>query len=179
MALRTFTIGTTLLLALVLTACGAASDEPTPAASPPRAAESTSVRTSPAPESTRDEPSVVGTIVRFSAGDAVVDVTIGEDSPATRDFLSMLPMTLELAEFNGREKIAYPGRELAWEGSPGSDPADGDLIYFTPWGNIGFYYDTSGIGYSDDTLHLGTYDATEEELSRFEGARTSVEIVEQ
>ncbi|HWV50558.1 MAG TPA: cyclophilin-like fold protein [Microbacterium sp.] len=171
---RMFTIGALLVLALTLAACSAASE-----AEAPTSARPTAVRTSPAPEPTREEATVVGTVVRFSAGDAVVDVTIGEDSPATRDFLSMLPMTFELEEFNGREKIAYPGRELAWEGSPGSDPEDGDLIYFTPWGNIGFYYDTSGIGYSDDTLHLGTYEATEEELSRFEGAQTTVEIAEQ
>jgi hypothetical protein len=33
-----------------------------------------------------------------------VGVTIGEDSPATRNFLGMLPLTLTLKEFNGREK---------------------------------------------------------------------------
>lgn len=66
--------------------------------------------------------SVVGTVVRFSAGTETVDVTIGEDSPATRDFLRMLPLTLTLEEFNGREKIADLPRELNYEGSPGSDP---------------------------------------------------------
>ncbi len=108
----------------------------------------------------------------------MVDVTIGEDSPATRDFLSRLPMTLELEEFNGREKIAYLEPELDWPGSPGSDPEDGDLIYYTPWGNLGFYYDTTGVGYSEATLHIGTYDATEAELADFEGQQTAVEILD-
>ena len=76
-------------------------------------------------------------------------MTIDEDNPAVRDFLSMLPLTLTLEEFAGREKIAYLPRELAHGGSPGSDPEDGDLIYYVPWGNIGFYYNTAGIGYSD------------------------------
>jgi len=48
----------------------------------------------------------------------------------------MLPPTLTLEEFNGREKIAQPPRSLCYEGSPGSDPEDGDLIYFMPWGNL-------------------------------------------
>lgn len=39
--------------------------------------------------------------------------------------------------------------------SPGTDPENGDLIYFTPWGNIGFYYDADGIGYSDQTCTSG------------------------
>ena len=57
----------------------------------------------------------------------VVDVVIGQDNPAVRDFLSMLPLTLMVDEFNGREKIAYLPRKLAHAGSPGSDPEDGDL----------------------------------------------------
>jgi hypothetical protein len=123
--------------------------------------------------------SVEGTVVRFTAGNASVDVTIGQDSPASRDFVSMLPMTLELEDLNTKEKIAYLPRELRWDGSPGSDPEDGDLIYYSPWGNIGFYYDASGIDYSDQTLHLGTYHATEAELARFEGQRTRVQVVQQ
>ena len=46
----------------------------------------------------------------------------------------------------------------------GHDPEDGDLIYYVPWGNLGFYYNAEGIGYSDATIHLGTYDAQLEQL---------------
>src|SRR5687768_3994463 len=101
---------------------------------------------------------VIGTVVRFSNETTSVDVTINEDNPAVRDFLSMLPLTLTLEEFAGREKISYLPRELRHRGSPGSDPESGDLIYFVPWGNLGFYYNAEGIGYSNDTIHLGTYD---------------------
>lgn len=115
--------------------------------------------------------------MRFSRGSASVEVTLGEDNPAVRDFLSMLPLTLMLEEFNGREKIAYLPRELAHAGSPGSDPEDGDLIYYIPWGNLGFYYNTGGIGYSDQTIHLGTYDASLEQLEQLEGQEVTVEVV--
>jgi hypothetical protein len=119
---------------------------------------------------------VAGTVVRFTAGKESVDVTIDQDSPATGDFLAMLPLTLTMKEFNGREKIADLPRELNYEGSPGSDPENGDLIYYTPWHNLGFYYNAAGIGYSDQTIHLGRYDATVQELARFEGQKTTVEI---
>jgi len=119
---------------------------------------------------------VVGTVLRFSAGSTSVEVTINEDNPAVRDFLSMLPLTLTLEEFAGREKIAYLPRELAHAGSPGSDPEDGDLIYYVPWGNLGFYYNTAGIGYSDQTIHLGTYNASLDQLEQLEGQDVIVEV---
>ena len=124
-----------------------------------------------------DVEQVVGTVVRFSAGSTSVEVAIGEDNPAVRDFLSMLPLTLTLEEFNGREKIAYLPRKLAHAGSPGSDPEDGDLIYYVPWGNLGFYYNTAGIDYSDQTIHLGTYDASLDQLAQLEGRDVTVEVV--
>lgn len=122
---------------------------------------------------------VVGTVVRFTAGSTSVDLTIGEDNPTVRDFLSRLPLTMEFEEFAGREKIGYFEPKLATEGSPGSDPEDGDLIYFVPWGNLGFYYDTSGIDYSDLTIHIGTYNASMEELEALEGQPVSVAVVQE
>ena len=119
---------------------------------------------------------VVGTIVRFSSSRTSVDVTIGQNNPAVRDFLSMLPLTLRVEEFTGREKISYLPRRLRHRGSPGSDPKNGDLIYFVPWGNLGFYYNAEGIGYSDATIHLGTYDAPLDQLERLEG-RVTVRVI--
>ncbi|NAZ85728.1 hypothetical protein GTR00_06375 [Kineococcus sp. T90] len=129
------------------------------------------------PASTAGARHVVGTVVRFTSPRTSVDVTIGQDSPASRDLLSMLPLTLPVQDLAGREKISYLPRELQHAGTPGSDPEDGDLIYFTPWGNLGFYYDASGIGYSDDTLHLGTYEAAIEQLEVLEGEAVRVEVV--
>jgi hypothetical protein len=170
------------LLVAMLTACAPASESGpentrsvTPATTPTAFPE-------PSPSPARNEQTaqakVVGTIVRFASDRTIVDVTIGEDSPGVRDFLSMLPLEVTVEEFAGSEKIAYLPRELNHTGSPGSDPEDGDLIYFTPWGNLGFYYDTTGIGYSEATLHLGTYDATEEQLSLLEGGPVTIAVVD-
>ncbi len=115
---------------------------------------------------------IMGTVVRFTSEATSVDVTIGADSPAVRDFLSMLPLSLTLEEHAGREKIGTLPRALTLDGSPGSDPEDGDLIYFVPWGNLGFYYNAEGIGYSDQTLHIGTYEASLEQLEALEGTVT-------
>ena len=174
-----FTVG--LFVVLAQTGCGsqdrddASADDDQPAASVTEPRASTTQPPAPQPATTTThsgEGEIVGTIVRFSSSTASVDVTIGEDNPAVRDFLSMLPLTITLEEFAGREKIGYPPRELRHRGSPGSDPENGDLIYFVPWGNLGFYYNAEGIGYSDDTINLGTYDATLDELTQLEGEVT-------
>lgn len=117
-------------------------------------------------------------LVRFSSSGTSVDVKITHENPTARDFLSMLPLTMPVREFAGREKIGDLPRELEIEGSKGSEPVDGDLIYFKPWGNVGFYYNTAGIGYSDQTIHLGTYDATVDQLKLLEGTDITVARVE-
>ena len=84
-------------LGLLLTACSAppggtpslASASPTPAAEPA-------------------ERQVAGTVVTFTAGSVVVKAVIEEDTPTTRSFLAMLPMTLSFSDFGGREKVASP-----------------------------------------------------------------------
>lgn len=121
---------------------------------------------------------MVGKVVRFTGGSTSVDVTIGADNPGVRDFLSMLPLTLKLEEFAGREKIGYLPRKLKHSGSPGSDPEDGDLIYFIPWGNLGFYYNTAGIDYSNQTIHIGTYKASLGTLERLSAQPVTVEILQ-
>ena len=135
--------------------------------------------TAPIPAATTTDPAGAGdsqTIVRFSAADAHVDVTIAGDDATIRDFLSMLPLTLQFEEFNGREKISYLPRPLDTTDTAGSDPKDGDLIYYAPWGNLGFYYNTAGIGFSDDVIHLGTYNATASELTALEDGDVTVDI---
>ncbi|KQR46836.1 hypothetical protein ASF82_05370 [Frigoribacterium sp. Leaf164] len=168
----------------VLTGCSSATGQtPDPAGASTPAAEPSAAGTArptpeagptPEPEAPRE---VVGTVIRFSGGGSVVDVTLEEDNPTTRDLLTRLPTTLRLEEFAGREKIGYPSPGLIVEGSPGSDPEDGDLIYFTPWGNIGFYYDASGIDYSEKTIHLGSYDATPDQLAAFDDTDVTIEVV--
>ena len=166
---------TLVVLVLVAGGCGGDGSTTTTPVQTPRQSEApaTAQATPTADADARQsEDRVEGTVVRFSRGDVSVDVTIGEDNPTSRDFLSRLPATITIEEFAGREKISYLKPELDTTDSPGSDPEDGHLIYFVPWGNLGFYYNAEGIDYSDDTIHLGTYEATREKLAQLEGEVT-------
>lgn len=112
-------------------------------------------------ERVEEEQTVVGTTVHFTAGQTVVEVAITEDNATTRDFLSMLPMTLVFEDFNGMEKIAYPPRGLDVTGSEGMKPEVGDLFSYVPWENLGFFYDTGSLGFSQQLVRIGRTDDIE------------------
>lgn len=120
--------------------------------------------TAPVSVPTTGDPAVTAARISFTAGHAQVVVRV-EDNPTSRDLLARLPLTLEFQEFSGREKISYLTEPLTTGGSPGSAPRDGTLIYYKPWGNLGFYYNATG-GHDDNLITLGT---VESGMDRLEG----------
>ncbi len=139
MRLKTLVATGSLLTTVVLAGCGASDTISAPSTST-RSATSAPSPTPSAPPTVATEASadqVVGTVVRFSKGSTRVEVTIDQDSPAVRDFLSMLPLTLTLEEFAGREKIADPPRELAYAGPPDAGRAAGAPALL--WSAVGLH----------------------------------------
>lgn len=64
-----------------------------------------------------------------------------KDTPAGRDFLAHLPLTLTLKDFGGNEKIADLPRPLSKEGAPDAvTPRKGDVAFYAPWGNLALFY---------------------------------------
>ena len=195
------TMGRLMTLALVsvgavtLAACsggGSATSATTPAAgsgpsaltAPPQtpnsggqAASTPTGAATPAPEgSTR--PDMGEPRVRFAAGGTEIIVRIA-DNPTSRDFVSMLPLTLDFEDFAGMEKLGYLPRRLTTEGSSGSAPANGDLIYFVPWGNLGFFYNAErrDPSYDDRVIPIGTVEAGYERLDNLETGPVSAELI--
>jgi hypothetical protein len=77
-----------------------------------------------------------------------------DDSPAARDFASLLPLTLTLEDYHSTEKIGDLPRRLSVEGAPaGIDPSPGDITYYAPWGNLAIFY--NDFGYSKGLVKLG------------------------
>ncbi|MFB7223617.1 cyclophilin-like fold protein [Streptomyces sp. NPDC056227] len=90
------------------------------------------------------------------------------DSPAARDLASLLPLTLELEDFHGTERIGYPLRKLTTDGTPQPSAAKaGDLAYYAPWGNLALFY-KNGPSPSADLLILGHLDVSAEQLAQAE-----------
>jgi hypothetical protein len=55
--------------------------------------------------------------IRIKAGDKVVTATL-VDNPTSRDFISLLPLTVTLEDHAATEKITYLPRKLSTEGAP-------------------------------------------------------------
>ncbi|WP_433479529.1 cyclophilin-like fold protein [Spirillospora sp. CA-142024] len=105
--------------------------------------------------------------IRVTLDGQPFDATLN-GSPAARDLASLLPLTLDLEDFHGTERIGYPPRKLTTDGAPGPAAAKaGDIAYFAPWGNLALFY-RDGPAASPDLLILGHIDAGADQLAKAE-----------
>jgi hypothetical protein len=101
----------------------------------------------------------------FNKEEVIVNM---DDNPTSKDFLSLLPLTLTFEDYVGTEKISYPSNKLSTEKAPsGMDPTIGDFTYFAPWGNLAIYY--KDFGYSKGLIKLGEIKSGIEKLENLNG----------
>ncbi|WP_269581263.1 cyclophilin-like fold protein [Roseibium sp. Sym1] len=105
---------------------------------------------------TETQQETVMTRIQVIAGDKVLAATL-DDTPAGRDFASMLPLDLTLTDYHGIEKVADLPRELNTTGSPASyAPKTGDITLYAPWGNLAIFY--KPFQSSRGLVRLGEFD---------------------
>lgn len=103
--------------------------------------------------------------VKITVGDTVLTATM-LDNETSRDFITMLPLTLTLKDYAGTEKISDLPKRLSTEGAPsGYDPSVGTIAYYAPWGNLAIYYED--FGYSSGLVPLGHIESGIEKLKTF------------
>lgn len=94
--------------------------------------------------------------ITLTAENTVITATL-TDSQTSRDFASLLPLTVTLEDYAGTEKISYLPKKLTTAGAPpGSDPSIGDITYYAPWGNLAIFY--KDFGYANGLVILGKID---------------------
>jgi hypothetical protein len=114
--------------------------------------------------------------IRMDVEGTVITATL-EDNATSRDFVSLLPLTLALQDYAATEKISDPPRKLSTAGAPpGSDPSIGDICYYAPWGNLALFYRDSG--YASGLVKLGKIDSGVEALRRSGSLRVTIELSE-
>ncbi|KAB2350077.1 hypothetical protein F8566_09675 [Actinomadura rudentiformis] len=147
-------------LAVAVAACS--SGQPAPSAEPSASApRPTAPRGTPAAPSERNS----SMDIRVTLDGQPVNATLN-GSPAARDLASLLPLTLDLEDFHGTERIGYPPRKLTTDGAPAPAAAKaGDIAYFAPWGNLALFY-KDGPSASADLLILGHIDADTAQLAK-------------
>lgn len=101
-----------------------------------------------------------------------------DDNETSRDFVSLLPLTLTLKDYAANEKISDLPKRLSTEGAPqGSDPSVGDIAYYAPWGNLALFH--KDLGYSIGLVKLGTIDSGVEALSRPGPLKVTIERIKE
>ena len=113
--------------------------------------------------------------IRIITPDAVMHARL-EDNPTARNFWSMLPLTLQLDDYAGTEKVSMLARRLEMDRAPdGITPVEGDVTYYAPWGNIAIYY--KDFGYSPGLIKLGEITSGMAHL-KFSGAKqATIELI--
>lgn len=87
-----------------------------------------------------------------------------DNNKSSKQFLEMLPLTLEFEDYNDTEKIATLPEKLSTEDAPsGYDPQIGDFSYYAPWGNLSIFY--KDFRYSNSLVKLGTFESGIEKLA--------------
>lgn len=100
--------------------------------------------------------------IRFDVEDTVITATL-DDNATSRDFVSLLPLTLTLEDYAATEKVGDLPRRLSTERAPsGVEPATGDVAYYAPWGNLAIFY--RDFRYSTGLVRLGKLDSGIETL---------------
>lgn len=149
---------TTGALLLTMTACANDSSSPQESSSAPRSETSASGSPSSSDRSTPMD-------IRVTLDGEPVDATLNS-SPAARDLATLLPLAMDLKDFQGTERIADLPRRLTTNGAPEPTAAKvGDIAYFAPWGNLGLFYE-DGPSASENLLILGHIDVGADQLSQ-------------
>jgi hypothetical protein len=105
--------------------------------------------------------------IRIKVKDTVLTATM-INTETSRDFISMLPLTLNMKDYSGTEKISDLPRKLSTKNAPsGCDPSVGDITYYSPWGNLAIFY--KDFGYSKGLVKLGSLDGGVEQLGSIKG----------
>lgn len=91
--------------------------------------------------------------IQITAGNTVLTATM-YNSAAAADFLSLLPLTLNLTDYAGTEKVSELPKRLNTKDAPATyKPSVGELTYYAPWGNLAIFY--KGFGYASGLVGLG------------------------
>ena len=100
------------------------------------------------------------------------------DSETTRDFLSLLPLTLTMNDLFGREKFFHLPRAISEGGKRTRTYEVGDVIYWSPGPDVAVYYRHDGQSIpSPGIIAIGKIDSGVEALDVPGPVRATIELL--
>lgn len=104
--------------------------------------------------------------IKFSFDNKEIIVVL-ENNSAAESLLEQLPLTLEFEDYSNIEKITYlPQKFDISQASDSCTPHKGDLTYYSPWGNLAFFY--RDFRHSKGLVPLGKIESGAEELKEID-----------
>lgn len=104
----------------------------------------------------------------FDSHEVIVEMY---DTPTTKDFMALLPLTLSFSDYASTEKIATLPRKLHTKGTVTAREQSGDFAYYAPWGNLAVFY--RGFGNDGQLYALGGIISGKEKLANMHKAFTA------
>ena len=133
----------------------------------------------PASAETRNaEPPKEATMIRIHVivGHATLSATL-DDTPAGRDFATLLPLELVLSDYHATEKVADLPRKLDTTDAPARyTPKAGDITYYAPWGNLAIFQ--KPFQTSRGLVRLGAFDGPIDALLKDGAIPVRIEVAE-
>lgn len=83
---------------------------------------------------------VSGQLVQITMEDGSSVIFELNDSPAANSLYKQLPLSIDLEDYAGSEKIFYPPEELDTSNTPTAQGPAGTLAYYAPWGDVAIFY---------------------------------------
>jgi hypothetical protein len=101
------------------------------------------------------------------------------DSETTRDFISLLPLTLTMNDLFGREKFARLPRAISAGGKRTRTCEVGEVIYWSPGPDVAMFYRHDGQSIpSPGIIVLGKIDSGVEALNVPGSVQATIELIE-
>src|SRR5436189_2977823 len=116
--------------------------------------------------------------IRLKVGNKVLTATLADNKTA-RDFVSLLPLTLNMNDLFGREKFGHLPRAISEEGKRTHTYAIGDIAYWCPGPDVAIYYQQDGEKIPDPgIIAIGKIDSGVEALNVRGSVKVTMELME-
>jgi len=115
--------------------------------------------------------------IRLTTKSKVLTATL-IDNETTRDFVSLLPLTLTMNDLFGREKFAHLPRAISEKGKRKHAYEIGEVIYWSPGPDVAIYYKQDGATIPNPgTIVIGKIDSGVEVLNVPGSVKVKIEVI--
>jgi hypothetical protein len=115
--------------------------------------------------------------IKLTVGNQAITATL-VDSETARDFVSLLPLTLNMDDLFGREKFGRLPRAISDGGNRTRTYQVGDVVYWSPGPDVAIYYRHDGSSIpSPGIIVMAKIDSRVEALNEPGSANVTIELV--